>query len=271
MGYFDPVGGYVKPISKDIAVHGCPFSKTTIPLGSTSVAIKLEAPGNPIIVTNPTIYCPETEQMLELISPDATPNVKYLAALNQQHYMGLKSWIEKYPDAEVIGVEGLQEKTSKDHIHFDYLFTTNAITPESVRMPKVLIDAFDIVYYPTGIFREILLLHKATKTLLTADLLFNLPAKDQYHEYWQQDATPSWYSYVYAILQVPLHYFHIDSYITIKVAQLATKRGTSFENIERVHNWQVDRIIACHGDIVEGERAQAVMTAVFGPLVSKGR
>jgi hypothetical protein len=89
--------------------------------------------------------------------------------------MSLKEWKTAYPDAEVIGPQGL-DVTLKD-LTFDFVFT-----PEQV--DKSFGDNGEIVahYFPGYTSKEIAFLHVPSKTFLTADLAENLPAKEQYSQ-----------------------------------------------------------------------------------------
>jgi hypothetical protein len=98
--------------------------------------------------------------------------------------MSLKAWKDIYPEAEVIGPQGLEIKNTS--VKFDFLFTPD-------NLERTFGD-HEIVahYFPGYASREIAFLHVSTKTLLNADLAENLPAKEQYSETNEDPASGFW-------------------------------------------------------------------------------
>jgi hypothetical protein len=97
-----------------------------------------------------------------------------------QHHIFLGPWHQAYPNAKVLGPEGLPEKrqsSDTEHVPFAYLFSKDK--------PLTSIDAdfdaeFDYEFVHAHQNKEIVFHHKPTKTLIQADLLFNYPPREQF-------------------------------------------------------------------------------------------
>ena len=89
-----------------------------------------------------------------------------------QHYMSIPEWKKAYPEAQVIGPKGVDEKLPD--IKFDYLFT-QAELDKTFGENEVQAHLF-----PGYFHAEIAFLHVPSKTFLNADLAENLPATEQF-------------------------------------------------------------------------------------------
>ncbi|ANB12536.1 conserved fungal hypothetical protein [Sugiyamaella lignohabitans] len=272
MGYVQPVGGYTKIITPTIGVHGAPFFLFNfLPFASTSAAIKLQSPGNPIVVTNPTPWGDETNSLLRELSgitdPHIKPNVKYLIALDNKHFLAIKGWTQQFPDATVIGMDGLLKKTEKPDgghtIKFDILFGSKNLHPD---LPTELASEFDTIFFPNSETQELALFHKPTNTLFTADLFPNLPAHRAFEKLLNQSGNGFfWKFFQKHILTTSL--FSVDGRLA---KNLITKlAGNDKQSAQELLDLNVDRIIMCHGDYIE-QGASEVIHNLLTPLVKKG-
>ena len=98
--------------------------------------------------------------------------------------MSLKEWKDLYPEAEVIGPQGLDVKFAE--VKFDFLFTPD-------QLDRTFGDDEIIAHYFPGYdSREIAFLHVPSKTFLNADLAENLPGKEQYSQSGVDPASGFW-------------------------------------------------------------------------------
>ena len=98
--------------------------------------------------------------------------------------MSLKEWKDLYPEAEVIGPQGLDVKVP--NVKFDFLFTPDDLNHTFGE------DEIIAHYFPGYDSKEIAFLHVPSKTLLTADLAENLPANEQYSQSGLDPASGFW-------------------------------------------------------------------------------
>lgn len=260
-----------------------PFSRFGIlPIGGRSTAILLQQPPNQgsIWVLASTPYegdAPTQERIAQMGG-----KVKYIIAADNVHSMYTKQWANAFPEAKVIGVEGLDEK--RPEIKWAGLYGVDAEGKTSYGFESEI----EARYFPTFANKDVTFFHKASRTLLTADLLFNLPAKEQYlNSKSGKPSSPVPFLAYFARYFAPYSAFHSFFLGTAGAAspipkaccggnavgsdgevKLAKEGGTVQERKERfakdaeaVAAWDFDRVIMCHGDIVENDGKKAWISA----------
>jgi hypothetical protein len=184
-------------------------------------------------------------------------NVGYLIAPDMEHHIFISEWKKAYPEARIIGPDGLPEKRAKqkdDKISPDEFFMvfekdkkkSMTITPE--------FDAdFEYEYVDGHVSKEIVLCYKPDKVLLEADLLFNLPANEQYSRVPEAEREPKGLSNkLFRSVQTT----EGDLKWTRRFqwyAQSSKDRNSFNESIERIDTWDFVTIIPCHGDTMEND------------------
>lgn len=186
--------------------------------------------------------------------------VKYIAALDAEHHIFLGPWHQEYPNAQVLGPETLPEKRAKqknENVPFAFVFSKakpiTTISPE--------FDAeFDWEYVPAHMNKELIFHHKPTKSLITADLMFNLPATEQYSKT-GIDPTSGILTKIFGALQSTKG-TAIWQQRTIWYGTSASDRPGFAKSIARMNKWDFQRIIPCHGDVIESE-GKGIFEKVF--------
>lgn len=204
--------------------------------------------------------------------------VKYIAALDaevcflphtlgacvltnhQQHHIFLGPWHQAYPNAQVLGPETLPEKRAKqknENVPFSFVFSKSK--PVETISPEF--DAeFDWEYVPAHINKELLFHHKPTRSLITADLMFNLPATEQFSKT-GVDATSGILTKIFGALQSTKG-TAIWQQRTIWYGTSASDRKGFSQSVARINKWDFERIIPCHGDVIEGN-GKSIFGKVF--------
>ena len=113
--------------------------------------------------------------------------------------MYLKAWKDVYPEAEVIGPQGLD--VNLKNVKFDVLFTPETLD-KSFGDGEILAH-----YFPGYDSKEIAFLHVASKTMLNADLAETLPAKEQYSQS-GEDATTGFWTKLFIKMFSPNNWIH---------------------------------------------------------------
>jgi len=237
-----------------IVTMSTPFSRFgLIKVGGRGTVVKLQSGG--LAVFSPTALTPEVKEVVANLG-----EVKYLAAPDREHHIFLGPWHEAFPEAKIIGPEGLPEKKAKgDNVPFHTVF--EAAKKSSIKIDPEFDAEFDYEYVNVHPNKEIVFCHKPTKTLIEADLIFNLPATEQYSKS-GESATSGIFTKLFGALQ------HTSG------SAIGQKRiawyGYSAENrpafnksIARINSWDFDRLIPCHGDTIE-TGAKAVFQKVLG-------
>ena len=163
--------------------------------------------------------------------------------------MSLKAWKDLYPEAEVIGPQGL-DVNLKD-VKFDFIFT-----PENLERT---FGNNEIIahYFPGFETKEIAFLHVPSRSLMNADLAENLPAKEAFSQS-GVDPLTGWKTSLFIKIFTPNNWIHNFAvwYLFSKdkvYGSVGSTANTSAmkRDVKVVSSWNFDRLIPCHGDVME--------------------
>jgi len=177
-------------------------------------------------------------------------NVKYIAAPDLQHHLHISAWKKAYPQAQILAPEGLWEKRHtnpefKGEEPFQHVFkkgATNMISEE--------FDAeFETEYVHGHGSRELIFLHRPSRTVIEADMLFNLPATEQYSKAPEGNPMNLLTKMVLPMLSIGSPAIGQRRFTWYILSQ--QDRSAFTESVKRVNQWDFDRIIPCHGDVIE--------------------
>ncbi|KAH7917921.1 hypothetical protein BV22DRAFT_1025496, partial [Leucogyrophana mollusca] len=157
--------------------------------------------------------------------------VKYIVGADAVHYLYLAEFKKEYPDAKLIGIADALPKMPDKNIKFDGVWGRD---PPDTKYGFE--DEVQHCYFSGYKNKDVAFLHVASKTLVEADLLLNLPATEQYSK------SSSW---VFGNVK-PNSWLHRNVVQSQAVDLEAMKRDA-----RKVASWDFDRIIPCHGDVIE--------------------
>jgi hypothetical protein len=169
------------------------------------------------------------------------------------HHMYVAKYREVWPDAKTIGVRGLAQK--RKDVQWDFTYDDWLTSPEEHYGFSQDIES---VFFEGFITYAVAWYHKPSKTLIVSDLLMNLPATEQYDP---SSAAMGLFSKEFAKRANPSSvWFRRLIYYVASVDYSLMRRDT-----KRVAQWDINRIVACHGDLIEdgGSEAWATMYAWF--------
>lgn len=214
-------------------------------------------------VFSPVTLTPEVRDTIEALGG----TIKYIAALDIEHHIHLTPWKEAFPDAEIIAPEGLWEKRQSTQVYKDAKFE-HVITKENPH-PKISeeFDAeFEMEYVYGHPSKELVFFHKPSRTLIEADLLFNLPAREQYSK------TPDGPSGILTKIANTFMSAQPPATLHKRFAWyfLASDKQAFIKSIKRIDQWDFNRLIPCHGDVVESG-AKAVFKTVMEWFIDAGK
>ncbi|KAL9097565.1 MAG: hypothetical protein Q9165_000461 [Trypethelium subeluteriae] len=218
----------IRKITPNITTLSVPFLRFgRIKIGGRGTIVRLSS--GALAVFSPVALTPEVKETVKGLG-----EVKYIAA----------------PDLEVIGPEGLAEKRAKqknENVPFSVIFSSkdkdaNRVDPE--------FDAdFDHEYVDAHPNKELVFNFRPDKTLIEADLLFNLPATEQFSKH-SESPTSGLFTQLFnsinntrgnAIWQKRLIWYAFS----------ASNRPSFNSSIAKINKWDFNRIIPCHGDVIE--------------------
>ncbi|TPX68050.1 hypothetical protein SpCBS45565_g03317 [Spizellomyces sp. 'palustris'] len=228
----------IRTLDASITTFSRPFSRFSVfPVGIRMSAVRL-GNGDLFLLSPTPLDAPTTEKLEQL------GGVKYLVCPNVVHHLYVGEYKKRWPEAKIIGVPGLREK--RNDLEFD------GIMGEKGSVDKLFGFENEIEHrhFAGSGNQDTLYLHRPTNTLLTADLLFNMPPTDQY---------PPGHSFnvvlraIYSTLKPNsgMHRFFSRYLNTSNVAEMR-------KDVKYIaENWRFERIVPCHGGIIEegGEQA----------------
>jgi hypothetical protein len=213
-----------------------------------------------LAVFSPTALTPEVSAILQ----EMGNKVKYIAAPDIEHHIFLSDWYSAYPDAHVIGPEGLPEKREKstDPKHAKVPFSTvfKANEKASTKISEEFDRDFEYEYVDAHPNKELVFFYKPDKTLIEADYLFNLPATEQYSKT-GQSANSGFFTKLFGSSQSTQGAALAQKRIIWNVMSRRDRAGFS-KSTERIDSWDFEKIIPCHGDTIEQD-AKGIFRKVF--------
>lgn len=200
-----------------------------------------------MLVVSPVALTADVQQTIA----SQQAKIKYIAAPDMEHHIHLSAWKKAFPDAEIIAPEGLHEQRQSNPERRDTEFThiLTKANKRNIHISEEFDREFDIEYVDGHANKEIVFLHKPTKTMIQADLFFNMPPNEQYS---QSGESPT--SGIFTKLFTPLISATPPPAIWNKRFTwyfIVRDRKSVSESVARINAWDFDRVIPCHGDVIE--------------------
>jgi len=227
----------IREVIPGIWIFSKPFSKLGLPFGGRSTAIKLE--NGDVWVVPSTPLSTETKATLAELGP-----VRYLVSPDVEHHFFLEEFKKEYPEAKVIGVEGLIAKKAGT-LTLDGAYGKDPIETKYGFEPEITAH-----YFAGFKNKDIAFLHAPSKTLITADLIFNLPGTEQYAKVNKNIKVP--------IFGTITPYGKVHKFL---LGNLAVDATLMAKDAKIVSEWDFERIIMCHGDVIETDGKKAWVEA----------
>nr|POE49480.1 hypothetical protein CFP56_50397 [Quercus suber] len=239
----------IRSITPSIVTYSTPFLRFgRIKVGGRGTVVKLSngslAVFSPVALTD-TVKASLTEKL-------GSQDVRYITALDQEHHIFLESWHKAWPNATVIAPETLPAYRDKQN-YFQIpsanwkLFRKN--DPASLSVDSAFDAEFESEYVHAHANQEIVFHHKPSRTLIEADLIFNLPATEQMSRTGEPANTG-----LLTKLFIGLNNTAGSALAQRRFIWHAISSGDrpGFNaSVAKMAKWDFDRIIPCHGDVIE--------------------
>jgi hypothetical protein len=221
-----------------------------------------------LAVFSPTALTPAVRSAVASLNAPVT----YLIAPDIEHHIFLSDWYKAFPNAHVVGPEGLPEKRASSSSVTDIPFTsvfkapTNGSTDNSQSHTPLASDAafnadFKYEYVHSHVNKELVFLYKPDRTMIQADLLFNLPPTEQYSRVPENERKMSFLDRVGgALLSTQGPAVWQKRFLWYMAS--AKDRAAFNQSVHRINEWDFQRIIPCHGDVVDVD-AKGIFRKVF--------
>jgi len=162
---------------------------------------------------------------------EAIGEVAHIVAPNLFHHLFFAACVKRYPNAQRWAPKGLAEKLKGELPDHQLLDDANPVVPGG-EIEQIALKGHSI--------RETVFFHLASKTLITADMIYHYQG-DQYL------SETLFFRLVAKFGQLSLPFYH--KYAAGDKTQFLT-------NLERAKAWPFERIIMSHGAIYEGPSAR---------------
>jgi len=236
-----------RSVTPDIKTFSTPFLRFgRVKIGGRGTAVRLSSGSSAIF--SPTALTPTVRAEMASLGP-----TKYLVALDQEHHIFLEEWHKAFPEAKVIAPETLPAYRDKQGYFKIPEANWKLFTARESKAGTLSVDAdfdgdFDFTYVDGHANKEIVFNHRKSGTLIEGDLLFNLPANEQFSKSGIDPNT--------GVLSKVFNWLNNTKGEALSQRRLiwygiAQDKPAFTREVARISGWKFDRIVPCHGDVVE--------------------
>ncbi len=209
----------MRQLAADLWVVERPLRFGGLPLGTRMTVLRLS--DGALVLHSPVALDPELrDQLLRLGSP------RFAIAPNRFHHLFIGQYRKAFPEVQLFAAPGLPEK--RPDLRFDAV-----LSDEPPPAWAGQLDQEHFKGYP--LMGEVVFFHRASRTLITCDLAFNISAD--------------------APLATRLTFRLIGGYRrlgpTLMERTMVRDRAAARGSLERILSWDFDRVIVAHGEVLE--------------------
>ena len=235
----------IRDVTPRITTLSVPFLRFgLLKVGGRATLVKM-ATGS-LAVFSPVALTPDVKAKVASMG-----TVKYIVAPDFEHHIFLKPWSLEYPQAEVIGMDGLPEKREADPdtkgTQFSHVFTPS--NKRDMRISPEFDEEFDYEYIHSHQNKELVFLHKPSRTMIEADVIFNLPATEQFSRT-GTNANAGILTKIFASIMNTRGSAIWQQRFLWYAAGGKDRKGFA-QSVNVIKKWDFERIIPCHGDVIE--------------------
>ncbi|KAK3311828.1 hypothetical protein B0H66DRAFT_545131 [Apodospora peruviana] len=256
----------IRNITPNIVTFSVPFSRFgRLPVGGRGTLVRLTS--GALAVFSPVALTPEAKAKVAELGG----NVRYIVAPDIEHHIFVTEWAQAYPDAVLVGPEGLPEKRAKMSLSpenknvgkepFAAVFT--AKNKRDIKIAPDFDADFEYEFFDSHPNKELAFFYKPDRVLIQADLLFNLPADEQYSCMPEADKPKNagLLARIFMSLQSAQGEAKWQKRFLWYAASSKNRDGFN-TSVRRVAAWDFNTIVPCHGDTVVGG-GKALFEKVF--------
>jgi Domain of unknown function (DUF4336) len=219
----------LRQVDKDLWVVDLPLVMGPVHLGTRSVIVRL--PDGAVWMYTPGDFDAATLREIEALGP-----VRYLVAPSKLHHLFLAAAQQRWPEAKLYAVPGVEEK--QPGIRID------------AKLSDAVPDAWQGIFeqIPVGGapgLNEVVFLHKPTRTLIVADIAFNVCESSH------------WFTRLF--MRINDGYGRFGP--TRIIRMMFKDRKAAQPGIDRILKLDFDRVIVGHGANVETGGREAMRAA----------
>ena len=220
------------PLTSDLWSVQHPLRVGGLQLGTRTMLVRLSGGG--LLLHSPGPLGPALRSEVEELG-----RVRAILAPNRMHHLWVAENHRAFPQARLYAAPGVAEK--QPSLHFQELLSDQAPAAWAGELDQHLVQ---------GIPRlgEVAFFHRASRTLLLTDLVFNLRHSE------------SWFTRLFMRMNGAYGRFGPTRLMRSLVRDRASLRGS----IEHLLKWDFDRVTVTHGEILERGGREALRQAFEG-------
>ena len=203
-------------------------------VGTRMTVIKL-ADGS-LFVHSPVHLDDELRAALYRVGP-----VRHVVAPNRFHHLYAAEYQRNYPEAKLYAAPGLE--TKRRDLHFDAILSDEALAAWRGQIEQLVFRGFSPL-------NEVVFFHRASRTLLLTDLLFNMTHTD------------SAWTRIVMTLDGGLGGPAVAR--TFRLLMRMRKQAV-MDSVARILQWDFDRMTLAHGEVIE-RNAKSVLQDAYSFL-----
>lgn len=251
----------IRDLTPRITTFSLPFARGgTLKIGGRATVVKMSS--GALAVFSPIALTPMVRAKLDALGGP----VAYIIAPDTEHHIFISDWKAAFSTARLIGPEGLPEKRARQNQAlpdeaWDVVFS--AATKRDTVVDPAFDTDFDYEFVDGHANKEIVLLFRPDRTLIQADLMFNLPPTEQYSRV-HSSMLPGVLDRLAMATNTARGHGDDLKWTRRWVWHVAAKNRESFtDSIRRIDAWDFATVIPCHGDVIEGEEGKAAFRRVM--------
>lgn len=192
--------------------------------------------------------------------------VKYIIAPDIEHHIFITEWAQVYPEAKIIGPEGLPEKRAKASAsdpkigNEPFAVVFKAQDKLATKIDPEFDADFEYEYVDAHANKELVFFYKPQKVLIEADLMFNLPADEQYSKC-PEELKAGFPAKLFLSINSPQGEAKGMKRFLWYVLSAKDRKGFN-ESVQRIDAWDFETLVPCHGDTLVGD-GKTVYRKVF--------
>jgi hypothetical protein len=209
----------LRRLAPDLWVIERPLRFAGLEVGTRMVVIALE--DGSLLLHSPIHPDPDLREELDALGP-----VRFAVAPNRFHHLFMADFVSAYPALQCFCAPGLERKRSD--IAWDGILGDQAPEAWAGQLDQILFRGFPLA-------NEVLFFHRSSRTLLAADLVYNVGAE--------------------AAALTRLFFRLLGGYGRFgptRIERLMIRdRAAARASLERILEWDFERVILAHGELLD--------------------